>query len=113
MLRAGIAEARAAVITFGDSVGMEQIVRVVGRLNSQAMLIARTRFEADVARLYELGADVVVTEELEASIELTRLALAQLKIPEENIRVHLERIRGRKELAIEEAILHKNARGKT
>ena len=58
-------------------------------------------------KLYELGADVVVMEEWEASHELNRVVLEQLRVPQDRIENHLARIRARKEIAIEEAIFGK------
>ncbi|HXV28262.1 MAG TPA: cation:proton antiporter, partial [bacterium] len=112
MKRVGILQAKVVVISFGDPIGMTQIIRTVQRLNREVLLIVRTRFEKDVPWLYELGADVVVMEELEASFELHRLVLDQFKIPAGRITEHLERIRGRKELLVEEAILKKMQTGK-
>jgi hypothetical protein len=63
-----------------------------------------------MSRLYEMGADIVVTEEWEASHELNRLVLSQLDIPGERIEHHLNRIRTRKELAVEEAIFRRMSR---
>ncbi|MDP3921035.1 MAG: cation:proton antiporter [Candidatus Omnitrophota bacterium] len=105
MKRAGIERARAVVVSFPDIIGMVQVIRVIQQLNSQVMLAVRTRYETEMPRLYELGADMVVMEEWEASYELSRLVMRHLKIPEERIGKHLERIRARKELALENAIL--------
>jgi len=109
MRRAGIDRARAVVVSFGDSLGMEQIIRVVQRLNSGVTMVVRTRYEQDVAHLYDLGADVVIMEEWEAGHELNRVVLEMLNIPPVNQKSHLERIIARKELMIEEAILKRSA----
>lgn len=105
MRHAGIDDARAVVVSFGDAIGMTQIIRVVEDLNSDVLLVVRTRFEKDVARLYELGADIVIMEELEASHELNRTVLKHFDIPDGRIEKHLERIGNRKELLIEQAIM--------
>lgn len=105
MRHAGIDRARAVVVSFGDAIGMTQIIRVVEDLNPEVLLVVRTRFEKDVARLYELGADIVVMEELEASHELNRTILKHFDVSDAKIEKHLERILMRKELLIEQGIL--------
>ena len=102
--RAGIARARAVIVSFPDALGMTQIIRVVQDLNPDVLLAVRTRYGGQMPHLYELGADLVVTEEWEASHELNRLVLGQLDVPDDRIEYHLNRIRSRKEVAIEEAI---------
>jgi len=104
MRRAGIEKARQVVVSFGDSIGMNQIIRVVERLNPKVKLVVRTRFERDVAQLYELGADDVIMEEWEAGYEMHRTVLENLKIDPDRIRRHLERVVQRKEILVEEAI---------
>ena len=52
------------------------------------------------------GADVVIIEEWEASLELHRVVLRQLGLPADKINSHLDRIHQRKEIIIEEAILN-------
>lgn len=113
MRRAGIERARMVIVSFGDSLGMVQIIRVVQRLNPNVYLVVRTRYEQDVARLYELGADVVIMEEWEAGHELSRVVLEFLQVPSETMKSHLERIVSRKELVIEEAILKRMDKGST
>ena len=105
--RAGIERARSVTVSFPDALGMTQIIRVVQDLNPDVILAVRTQYGGQMSRLHELGADIVVTEEWEASHELNRLVLSQLEIPEERIVHHLNRIRTRKELAVEEAIFRK------
>ncbi|MBN1688637.1 MAG: cation:proton antiporter [Candidatus Omnitrophica bacterium] len=105
--KAGIRRARAVVVSFGDPIGMAQVIRVVQRLNPDVVLVVRSRAERDAPALYELGADMVVMEEWEASYELNRIILEEFKIPEDRVKKNLERIRERKELIIEEAILKK------
>ncbi len=108
MKRVGITRARAVIVSFPDALGMAQIIRIVQDLNPKVILAVRTRYEGQLARLYELGADIVVTEEWEASYELNRVILEQFHVPEERVQYHLGKIRSRKEIAIEEAIFKRN-----
>jgi CPA2 family monovalent cation:H+ antiporter-2 len=111
--RAGIVRARSVVVSFPDALGMNQIIRVVQDLNPELTLAVRTRYGSQMPGLYELGADLVVTEEWEASHELNRLVLGQLDVPAERIEYHLNRIRSRKEVAVEEAIFKRMNRALT
>ena len=108
--RAGIARARSVVVSFPDALGMNQIIRMVQDLNPSVILAVRTRYGGQMSQLYELGADIVVTEEWEASHELNRLILAELDVSDEKIEHHLGRIRARKEVAVEEAIFRRMAK---
>ncbi|HOW59215.1 MAG TPA: cation:proton antiporter [Candidatus Omnitrophota bacterium] len=104
MKRVGISRAKAVVVSFPDTLSMSQIIRVVQDLNPEVILAVRTRYENQTAPLYELGADMVVMEEWEASHELNRVVLEQLGVPAERLEQHLARIRARKEMVVEEAI---------
>lgn len=111
MRKAGIDRARAVAVSFGDAIGMHHIIHVVERLNPETFLIVRTRYERNVPRLYEIGADMVVMEELEASLDLNRHVLKHLEIPPDRIEQHLNTIRLRKELSIEETIFKRATKG--
>lgn len=110
MKRVGIARAKAVVVSFPDTLGMTQIIRVVQDLNPSVTLAVRTRYESQTAHLYELGADIVVMEEWEASHELNRVVLEQLDVSAERVEQHLNRIRARKEMVVEEAIFRRMAK---
>jgi len=101
LTKAGLERAKAFVVSFGDSTSIAEIVRTAQQINSKAMLFIRTRFERDVAWLYELGADVVVMEELEVSLELTRVTLETFGVNKNQIIDYINRIRARKELLVE------------
>jgi monovalent cation:H+ antiporter-2, CPA2 family len=107
MKEAALDKAKAIVISFGDATSIAQIVKSVRRLAPDTMIVVRTRYERDVAWMYELGADVVVMEELEVSSELTRVILGHLGLEAELIKTHLDRIRARKEFLVEQSILKK------
>lgn len=109
LARAGIQTAKMLVVSFADQTGMMQIIRTVQHLNHRVSIAVRTRFEREIPGLYELGADIVVMEEWEANHELNRLVLQKCGVRQEDILDHLERIRLKKELVIEQAILHKGS----
>lgn len=102
-----IKRAKAIVISFGDASSIAGIVRTAQRMSPETMIVVRARFERDVAWLYELGADVVVMEELEVSLELTHAILNQLEVGPQTLKTQLDRIRARKEFLVEQSILKK------
>lgn len=61
-----------------------------------------------MARLYDDGADIVVTDEWEANIELNRIVLSHFSVPEEKINALIKMIRLRKEVFVEKAILKRH-----
>ncbi len=102
-----IQRAKAIVISFGDASSIAEIVRTVQRISPDTLVVVRARFERDIAFMYELGADVVVMEELEVSLELTRAILGHLGMEPQTLKTHLDRIRARKEFLVEQSILKK------
>ncbi len=65
-----VGAARAAAVVIGDPIATRSIVAQLRRLNPTLHLIARTRFTSEVPTLYALGADEVVPEEFETSIQI-------------------------------------------
>lgn len=106
LLEAGILRARSLVVSFPDPLGIQQIISSVEDLNPDLFLLVRTRFEREMPRLYDLGADAVVMEEWLASFELNRILMHQFQIPDDRISKHLDRIHDRKELSVENTIFH-------
>jgi CPA2 family monovalent cation:H+ antiporter-2 len=74
----------------GDS---KRIIKAARRLNPQIHIIIRTRFVSDIDDLYELGADEVIPEEFETSVEIFTRVLTKYLIPHEDIEKFVDRIR--------------------
>lgn len=72
----GIERARALVIAIADPVASRQIVAVARSANPGLTVIVRARYVAEVETLHRAGADVVVPEEFETSLELAGAAMA-------------------------------------
>ncbi len=66
----GVEKARVAAVVIGDPIATRSIVAQLRRLNRELYIIARTRFVSEVQMLYTLGADEVVPEEFETSIQI-------------------------------------------
>ncbi len=73
------------VIAISDPAATRRIVRVARALNPKAYIIARTRYVAEIPELTRLGADVVIPEEFETSIEIFARVLAHYNVPRSEI----------------------------
>ena len=79
--RTGIDRARAAVVLLADPRATKQTIRHCRVLNPGIFLLARTRYLADIPGLSAAGADEVVAEEFESSIEIAGRTLRRLGMP--------------------------------
>ena len=103
ILRAlGAERARMLVVAISDPAATRRMVRVARALNPRMHIIARTRYVVEIPELARLGADDVIPEEFETSIEIFARVLAQYGVArqeverlEEQIRAsHYEALRG-------------------
>lgn len=85
LVKAGIHTARVLVVVVNDPFATQQAVRVSRETNPGLYIIARTRFVGEVANLIDLGADEVIPEEFETSIEIFTRILNRYLIPEDEI----------------------------
>ena len=65
--RARAEKCRLAIVCVPDDVATLQVVRQIRKLNRSATLIARCRYQGNLGRIRNAGADVVICEEVEAS----------------------------------------------
>ena len=93
LLRAGIDHARAVVLGISDATAIGQSIAVIRQINKKAFIIVRARTLDDVAALYKAGADVVVTEKFETSIQIFSLLLNHFTVEPELILEQQEIIR--------------------
>lgn len=82
---ANIESARIVVSVISDPVANRRIVELARRLNPEVFIVSRTRYVNEVNPLYELGADEVVPEEFETSIEIFTRVLEKYLVPRDNI----------------------------
>jgi CPA2 family monovalent cation:H+ antiporter-2 len=81
LLRCGLADALALVITMDDPEGAEAIVAVARELRPDLTVVARARDARHAQRLYELGATDAVPETVEASLQLSEAVLVGIGVP--------------------------------
>ena len=86
ILRAlGIDRARLFVIAISDPAATRRMVRVAREINPKVYIIARTRYVIEIPDLTHLGANVVIPEEFETSIEIFSRVLAHYNVPRDEI----------------------------
>lgn len=90
---AGIERARTLVVAIADPASCRQITAVARQANPSLVILVRTRFLAEVADLYRLGANEVIPEEFETSLELARRIMRAYDAPEYALQRELEAIR--------------------
>ncbi len=84
---AGIRTAKSVVVTAGDPASARRVIEAAKRLNPDIHVIARTHFLNEIDGLYSIGADEVISEEFESSIELFSRVLNKYMVPEKEIEV--------------------------
>jgi CPA2 family monovalent cation:H+ antiporter-2 len=93
LIRAGIDHARAVVLGISDTTAIRNSIEMIREINKKAFIIVRARSLDDVAALYTVGADVVVTEKFETSIQIFSLLLNHFTVAPEVILEQQEIIR--------------------
>jgi len=88
-----IEKARAAVVVINDPAATRRIAELIRRMNPKIYLIVRTRFLQEMAPLKELGADEVIPEEFETSVEIFSRVLTKYLMPKEEIERFAEEVR--------------------
>ncbi|HJA79989.1 MAG TPA: cation:proton antiporter [Candidatus Desulfovibrio intestinavium] len=89
----GIAKARVMAIIISDPAAVRAITLEARRMNPNIFIVARTRFVTEVAPLRRLGANAVIAEEFETSIEVFNQVLTRYLIPRQDIDAFTARVR--------------------
>ena len=89
----GIAKARIMAIIISDPSAVRAITLEARRMNPNIYIVARTRFVTEVAPLRRLGANSVIAEEFETSIEVFNQVLTQYLVPRQDIDAFTARVR--------------------
>jgi CPA2 family monovalent cation:H+ antiporter-2 len=81
------------VIVLSDAAATRQVTALVRSMNVGCTIVARTRYVREVEALKELGADTVIPEELETSVEIVSRVLASYLVPRREIESFVSEIR--------------------
>jgi len=90
---ANIKYARIGVVAINDATATRRIIEVIRRLSPKIHLIVRTRYLQEMKPLYELGADEVIPEEFETSMEIFTRVLTKYLTPRDEIERLLAEVR--------------------
>ncbi|OPY05687.1 MAG: Inner membrane protein YbaL [Syntrophaceae bacterium PtaB.Bin038] len=88
-----IRQARILVVVISDAAATRRITDLARSLNDRLYIVARTRFIQEIGPLMDLGANEVVSEEFETSVEIFSRILSRYLLPEEEIHRFVEDIR--------------------
>jgi CPA2 family monovalent cation:H+ antiporter-2 len=91
--QAAIKTAKITVVVINDPVATRRITEIIRKLNPKVYLIVRTRFLQEMNPLYKLGADEVISEEVETSVEIFTRVLRKYVIPRGEIERFIAEVR--------------------
>ena len=91
--QAGIRQARVVVIAISDPAATARVVSQARRLRPDLYIIVRTRYVAEIDHLYRLGANQVIPEEFETSVEIFARVLEEYHVPRNVISLQVDLIR--------------------
>lgn len=89
----GIRTARVIAIVISDPAAVRSITAEARNLSDSVHIVARTRFLGEVEPLQHLGANDVIAEELESSMEVFSRVLQNYLVPQQDINAFSARIR--------------------
>lgn len=93
LVRAGIESATVIIVAVSDHTVMAHGVATVRKLRPDAMVMARVRYARDAEEMSRRGADVVITEEYESSIQMFAAVLEHLGVDHQVILEQEDRMR--------------------
>lgn len=85
--------ARVMVVAIPDPVATRMVVASARGMNARLHIITRTRYLPEMKPLYDLGANEVIPEEFETSVEIFSRVLAKYFIPRDEIERFVARVR--------------------
>lgn len=92
----GVPQARSLVVAISDPASIRRATRLARELSPHLYIVVRTRYEVEIDELYRLGANEVIAEEFETSIELFARVLRRYHLPRTVIGEEVARVRQEK-----------------
>lgn len=89
----GIDKAKMVVTAISDPISTRVIVKNARDMNQAVSILVRTRYIREVEELYRLGANQVIPEEFETSVEIFARVLKDYRIPTNIIQNQIDLIR--------------------
>jgi CPA2 family monovalent cation:H+ antiporter-2 len=90
---AAIENANALVLAMSDPQAARRTVKQARELNDKIYIVVRTRYTSEITELLQMGADEVIPEEFETSIEIFSRVLLRYGLDRHTIEYQIERIR--------------------
>lgn len=90
---AGIHKARVLAIVVSDPTAIRRITDTARKVNPAVHIVARTRFLNEIGPLRDLGANDVIPEEFETSIEIFTRVMTKYMVPRMEIEKFVEEVR--------------------
>lgn len=91
--RAGVPRARVLVLALSDPRATREACRTARELSRRVFIVARTRSVNDIDALHAAGANQVIPEEFETSIEIFSAVLRELHVPRNVIDAQIQLLR--------------------
>jgi CPA2 family monovalent cation:H+ antiporter-2 len=88
-----IHKARVVVVAISDPAATKKIISNIRAISHKVYIIIRTRFIQEMEENYRLGADEVIPEEFETSIEIFTRVLTKYLVPQQEIEAFIRMIR--------------------
>lgn len=92
----GIKNANMMVIAISDSEATYKTLEISRKLNPDLYIIVRSEYISQIEPLYQKGANVVISQEFEASLEITSHVLKYFGVAEPLVRIKSDIIRKRR-----------------
>lgn len=89
----GVEKARVVVIAISDPEATKRIVKLTKNIREDICVLVRTRYVAEVEMFRRLGADEIIPEEFETSIEIFSRVLMRYNVPVNIIHLLVNKIR--------------------
>jgi CPA2 family monovalent cation:H+ antiporter-2 len=89
-----VRQAKGIVFAISDPIVTQRGVRAIRELNPEMFIIVRTRYAAETDTLLEVGANDVIPEEFETSIEIFTRVLEKYHVPRNIIDAQVKVLRG-------------------
>ncbi len=81
LLKCGLDQARALVVTVENAAAVEEVVRLAHDIRNDLIIVARARDARHATALYALGASDAIPETIEASLQLAETVLVDVGVP--------------------------------
>jgi len=89
----GTEKAKMLVVVISDPISTRRAVKSAREMNPALSILVRTRYTREVEDLYRLGADQVIPEEFETSVEIFARVLKDYRIPGNIVQNQIDLIR--------------------